>query len=396
MQQVPNLAGVSTSTVSRVINEHPRVSAATAESVRRAMKQISFTPAVRRGGKGQSVRSGRSANISLLVFGTCGSQMTPAFEQLLHGVSAAASEHNLNMNFSFVSDPQHLPPSLVQRRVDGLLLHGERPGAAVESKLRTLPTVWLMANRQRPAWGDQVMPDNTSIGELAAGYLLKRGHRRLAYLSVQASSWALEVRSLSFCRHAREGGAQVSVLVAPLDPRGDYWLSADLPSLADALVDRLLQLDPRPTGLFIAEDRLVGVIDAALLRRGLRLGPDNGRGTDGFDVISCNNERRYLIGLNPMPATIDIRAESIGRRGVEQLLWRMSRASVPERVRTMIEPVLVEPVETASPRSGPSNGDRADPRGAASGTGRVEVSHLQFSDRAGGEADPQRAPAGSD
>jgi DNA-binding LacI/PurR family transcriptional regulator len=339
MQLVAKLAGVSTSTVSRVVNDDPRVAAATVEVVKRAMKQISFTPAVRRNGSRLLGRGTlRSASVAFLVFGTSGQQTAPAFEQLLRGVSAASSEHNLDMIFSFVSDPSHLPPKIVQRRVDGVIMHGERPSPAVQQQLEALPTVWLMANRLRPTWGDQVMPDNTLIGEIAAQYLIRRGHRRLAYLGADSGWWAMDIRSLAFTGRARQIGAEVTTLQAGTDPHSDLWQNQDLGSLAESLVARLVKLDQLPTGLFVAEDRLVPLIDTALSRRNVRVGPAR-----DVELVSCNNERPYLMGLSCIPATIDIRAESIGRRGVEQLVWRLRHPNVNERMRAMIEPVLVEP-----------------------------------------------------
>ena len=147
----------------------------------------------------------KTATIAFIVFGTSGSRPTPAFEQLLRGVSEQASKTNLSLIFSFVSDPGQLPPRISERRVDGLLLHGERPSPEVQKRLQALPTVWLMANPQRPAWGDQVMPDNSAIGAMAAQYLLRRGHRRLAYLGT-GGSWSLEIRSLAFAHTATEAG----------------------------------------------------------------------------------------------------------------------------------------------------------------------------------------------
>src|SRR5204862_7763490 len=104
------------------------------------------------------------------------------------------------------------------------------------------------------------------------------------------------------------------------------------------LVERLMQLDPRPTALFISEDKLLAVVVAALARRGIQCGPGG-----ELDLISCNNERPHLHGLHTSPPTIDILAESIGRRGVEHLLWRLRNLDVPERIRTMVEPLLVVP-----------------------------------------------------
>ena len=76
---------------------------------------------------------------------------------------------------------------------------------------------------------------------------------------------------------------------------------------------------------------------------GVELGPGK------TEIISCNNERPYLVGLSPKPAVIDIRVESIGRRGVEQLLWRLQHLEVPERVIATIEPFIVTTERTLEP-----------------------------------------------
>jgi DNA-binding LacI/PurR family transcriptional regulator len=46
--------------------------------------------------------------------------------------------------------------------------------------------------------------------------------------------------------------------------------------------------------------------------------------------------------LKVVPATIDIRADAIGRLGVERLIERLRRPDLPERIRCMVEPTLVE------------------------------------------------------
>ena len=99
----------------------------------------------------------------------------------------------------------------------------------------------------------------------------------------------------------------------------------------------------RPTGLFVSEDRLLPAVDAALAEHGLVSGP----GGD-VELISCNNERPHLARLRHAPvAEIDIRVESIGRRAVEQLVWRLRHPEAPlERIRSMVEPVVVEPGST--------------------------------------------------
>jgi LacI family transcriptional regulator len=343
IREIAQLAGVSTSTVSRVINARPNVAADTVASVRRVMGQLRIDVAPRRAAARRAGNVTRAANIAFLVFGTSGSHPAPAFEKLLRGVSAASSQRDLSLIFSFVSDPCELPPSICGRRVDGILLHGERPSATVQARLESLPTVWLMANRQRPLWGDQVMPDNTAIGEVAAKYLLQRGHKHVAYLSSGWGSWSFEIRSLAFCMTMQDAGGKVDLLEAGEARGADLWSSDGLTNAGEMLVERLTQLHPRPTALFVSEDKLLPVVDAALTRRGIHCGP----GAE-LDLISCNNERPHFHGLHAAPPTIDIRTESIGRRGVEHLMWRLRNLDVPERIRSMVEPVLVVPADQES------------------------------------------------
>src|SRR5215204_4648349 len=107
--RVAKLAGVSSSTVSRVINNHPRVAPDTAEAVRKAMATLSYTPSDRRPGPKPSLRTRTgAANIAFLVLGTSGNRTTPAFEGLLHGVSLGANQHDLNLVFTHVPDAEHL------------------------------------------------------------------------------------------------------------------------------------------------------------------------------------------------------------------------------------------------------------------------------------------------
>ena len=346
LQSVAQLAGVSTSTVSRVVHDHPSVARETASAVRQVMERLRFTPSPRRAGRPRRVE--QAGSLGFVVLGTSGTNTAPAFEKLLRGVSSACTDNGLRLTIGFVSaDAAHAPQWLANGEVDGLLLHGEQPTNLAPSRLRDLPAVWLMANRHRPSWGDQVMPNNAVIGDLAARYLVRRGHRRLAHLGVGGDAWSLKLRAFAFVRAAGDAGAAAEVLEAPADApataqaaAADYWCADGLASAADLLVEQLVNRDPasRPTGLFVAEDRLLPEVDAAFRRRGLRCGP----GADA-EIVSCNNARPHHVGLQSQPAVIDIHPEAIGRRGVEQLIWRMRNRDVCERVRTMVDPVLIEP-----------------------------------------------------
>jgi len=351
ISKVAKLAGVSSSTVSRVINNHPRVAPETAQSVRRAMQSLNYTPSERRPGPKPASRTRSNlGSIAFLVLGTSGNRATPAFQDLLRGVSMGASRHELNLIFHHVPDPNRLPQRVLEQRVDGMLLHGVTPQGEAREYLRRLPTVWLMGNVRRPDWGDQVLPDGYAIGEVAATYLTSRGHRRLAYLNLDAGHWALRMYGHAFASVAQEHGAQVIRLEQASDASAGYWHDYS-PDAVEGMVRNYLSASDRATGIFIAEDMQAAILQPALQKAGVEIGAGK------VEIISCNNETPYLVGLEPKPAVIDIRVESIGRRAVEQLTWRMEHPDVPERIITAIEPRVVPVEEFASAPAG--NGDRA-------------------------------------
>jgi DNA-binding LacI/PurR family transcriptional regulator len=307
-------------------------------SLRRAMRNVSIAPVIRRtSSKSDSDGARQAKTFGLLVFGTTGLTAAPGFLNLLRGVSTEARKHNFDIFVNFVSDPSQIPPRVLERRVSGLLLHGERPDPSTEAVLKGLPTVWLMGNRFPPRWGDQVMPDNTLIGHIAAQHFIRHGILSAAYLAASAPAWGHQVRELAFVEHMTDLGGSVRVLRSILEPAADFWQFDT--NAARKLVDEFVALSPRPQGIFVEEDRHVATVHSALREAGLSIG-------FGHDVhlISCNNEAPYFNTLNPAPTTLDIRAESIGRYGVDRLLWRLDHRHLPERIRTLVEPALIEPV----------------------------------------------------
>jgi LacI family transcriptional regulator len=340
--KVAKLAGVSSSTVSRVINRHPRVAPETERSVRRAMEELGYAPSDRRPGpKPLSRQQTETKNITFLVFGATGGQATPAFANLLRGVSIGSNENHANLSFHYVPNADELPNRVLEHRTDGVLLHGVNPGPELEQRLRRLPTVWLMGNRRRPNWGDQVMPDSYEVGHLAGKYLIDRGHRHLAFLNLDAGHWPFQLYHQGMRGIAADHGVDVVAIEEPLDHAGDYWRRQD-PAAVKALVNHLLSLNPRPTGLFVADDMQVAVLQPALQAAGITLAPGQ------TQIISCNDEKPFLVGLQPRPARIDIRIEAIGRRAIEQLLWRMSHVHIPERIISTIEPSIVPSEDEAA------------------------------------------------
>ncbi len=333
--ELGRLAGVSQSTVARVIILHPRLSPEKVRAVRAAMKKLGYVPRKRR--REQRKRAGPtrgSGNVAVLVIDESYMRHSTLTAVKLRAVGEALREAGLNMIFAHVTDPKQLPPAVDRGDVDGILLWGHRAARALMKKLPTVPVGWLSSHTNTV--GDDVLPGNEAVGRLAADYLLGRGHKRLAFLSIASMHPGLGTRGDGFCYAAHQAGVQVRLVV---DDRRqgegfEQWDREQLESSVVWLVERLLASEPRATGLFVPDDQITAVVHRRLVACKVRPGRD-------VTIISANNEEPYLAGLHPRPATIDVGPEATGRLAVERLLQQIRRPHDTRRVQVVVEPIVV-------------------------------------------------------
>lgn len=341
MIEVAKAAGLSQATVSKVVNGHPGVSPATVRLVRAAMKQIGYEPPPatrRRGPRSRSQHGIRTGNVALLVFGRAHRLHAGVLAAQLQGVTSALTQSRLNMFFAYVDEADGLPPVVTEDRVDGVLGIGRKPSDPMWTKLRRFPLVWVTS--QTTPSNDQVLPGNEAVGRLAYDYLTQRGHERLACLNPFAEYPAYRVRTQSFQFAAFQAGSKVQMLAtsnaAASSPAG--MSLHELEEAMTPLVAAWKATTPRATGMFVPDDLLTAIAYRSLHSHGITPGRD-------VEIISAANEQPYLAGLKPRPATIDVGAEVMGRRAVEQLLWRMRHPNQDRQVQVTIDPVLI-PGET--------------------------------------------------
>jgi DNA-binding LacI/PurR family transcriptional regulator len=92
--------------------------------------------------------------------------------------------------------------------------------------------------------------------------------------------------------------------------------------------------------VIVSADSIAVQLYGALRQLGLRAGRD-------LSVLSFNHEKPLVMGLNPPLTTIDIRAEAIGRRAVEQLSWRIRHKAESIPTKILVEPCLIEAASVA-------------------------------------------------
>jgi len=339
MAKVAEVAGVSISTVARVVNGRPGISRETVASVHQAMRTVRYIappPARRRGPKTDAVRGVRTRRVAMLLIG-----MDPLVTQRLSApgpLAESLDKRGLQLVYSLMPDPSVLPRDISSIHLDGVILQGLEPVGAAARALRSLPCVWMMTRRSSDFWADYVEPDNRHVGRLAFEYLIQKGDiSRVAFLNLQPNYPAFRARGEAFLEACKGAGVESRDLSGQAIDQSDRLHDNHVADGVEQQIERLMPLLKRgPVGLFTSGHNYLPSIYRSLLSKSVRIGRDVKLVTGDYDPL-------VRAALIPMPACVDIQVPIICERAVNQLMWRMANrdASGPEGV--VVPPRLVPP-----------------------------------------------------
>lgn len=337
---VARLAQVSIGTASRVINGHPAVLPANVTAVHNAMTTLGYHPPAPENRRGRRRRT-TSTRVALLLLGeydlTWMTDRSPVYSHVVHGIQRAMAEWGGDLVVRHLPTYGEAEALLRQQPPTGVILFGAEPADQPPTTLTALPSVWVMGSPKRFA-GDHLLPDHRRIGLLAAEHLVHAGHRICGFLGWDLSGSDARtndgaLRGLVFgAALAAAGGRMIAV---QQDGLYDHAHNRTDDRVLDARLDHLFTLKEPPTALFLGMDAYAPSVYRSLQRRGLRPGRD-------VAIVTCNNERPFLNGLDPAPVVIDINAGHLGMRAVERLRWRIAHPQAPAE-QMLIAPQLLRP-----------------------------------------------------
>ncbi len=178
MKDVARLAGVSTSTVSHVINKDRFVSEAIRLRVEEAIRTLNYAPSA----LARSLKLNQTRTIGMLITASS----NPFFSELVRGVERSCFERGYSLVLCNTDgDEQRMNrnlETLLQKRVDGLLLlctETHQPSPAIMKRYPAIPTV--MMDWSPFDGGSDVIQDNSLLGgDIATRYLIDKGYTRIA------------------------------------------------------------------------------------------------------------------------------------------------------------------------------------------------------------------------
>jgi DNA-binding LacI/PurR family transcriptional regulator len=315
-------AGVSITTVSRMLNDPQKVNPETQKKVLASIDALSFVPKAEARARAMQ-RNGRIGVVTPFF-------TAPSFIQRLRGIAGALSPKNFELVIYTVDSTNHLQKYLstlpLTGNLDGLIILSLPVGDTEASRLidHGLPTVLIEYPNPRL---NCVEIDDVRGGYMVATYLLKKSHRRIAFLGdTDLPEYAINPVSLrlsGFRQALKESGIELPDTFVRLAPYSQEQTRQ--------VARELLSLPEPPTAIFAATDfQALGVLKAA---HQLNVGVPEQLAVIGFDDLDMAEYADLT--------TISQHLDESGGLAVEILLAQMGSSSqLPRHVKiplTLIE-----------------------------------------------------------
>ncbi|HEY8346553.1 MAG TPA: LacI family DNA-binding transcriptional regulator [Symbiobacteriaceae bacterium] len=324
IKDVARLAGVSPSTVSRVLAGSPRISPKTQEKVRQALKELNYHPHA----GARSLVTGSSKTIGLITSRPIVQAFASTFfSEVIQGIGSVLEAEGYNLLLSTALDEdagrEACLEMLRSRHADGAILTMSRLDDplinALVAEKRHFVLIGRPADREGRLIPDvpYVNNDNVSAAAAVVAHLVSLGHRRIGFIT--------GLRERVYCydrlQGYRKGLEEAGISYDPALVVEGNITQAD----AGLALERLMSLSDPPTAVMAGDDVLaLGALDAAL-RMGLRI--------PGDLALSGFNDTPLWRWIRPRLTTVRIPMYDLGVMAARMLIGLLKgRPSCPPYV----------------------------------------------------------------
>ncbi|PKP55719.1 LacI family transcriptional regulator [Candidatus Atribacteria bacterium HGW-Atribacteria-1] len=321
IKDVAELVGVHPSTVSRVINDDSRISEKTREKVFLIIKKLGYTPnAIARG-----LKTKRTHTLGMLIPDIT----NPFFAEIARGVEDAANKNDFNIILCNTDDRLKKERTYLEilrgKRVDGLILGTAhiKDKSILELEKNNFPYI-LVSRNIEGLDKNCVIVDDEAGGIMAAEYLIKLGHRRIAHitgpLKTRSALNRLKGYKLTLKKHEIEYEDE-------LVGEGDFRIKGGY-----QVMKRFLKLAEPPTAIFAANDLLALGAMQAIQKKNFHIPED-------FSVIGFNDIELASF-VYPALTTIRQPMLEMGALAVKMLLRIIEEGEFNQR-KIVLKPKLI-------------------------------------------------------
>ncbi|HEX9371342.1 MAG TPA: LacI family DNA-binding transcriptional regulator [Roseiflexaceae bacterium] len=322
ISDVAKRAGVSTMTVSRVVNNSGYISQETRERVERAIAELGYVP----NALARYLRFKQTKTIALILTDIT----NPFFTTIARGVEDAARDQGFSVIFCNTDESETEQTEylqlLLQRQVDGFLLvpASDSDESIAALRARGVPVV-LLDRRLSVGEFDSVRCDSVQGAYELVHHLLALGHTRIAVLSgSKAVSTAVD-RVAGYTRAMCEAGIGEDQHLVFYDrfTQGDGYRMAQ----------RALAASPRPTAIFAANNFIAFGAIRAIQEADLRIPED-------ISIVTFDDLPQLWV-MDPFLTVVTQPAYEIGHKATELLLDRLAGEGPVETREIMLPAELI-------------------------------------------------------
>ena len=281
LEDVARVAGVSRSTVSRVINSQPGVAPAHRLLVQEAIVELGYRPHL----GARALASGRADSLDLVILDDDPEALSanPHYARVIAGVVKALAGKDVRLQIRLA--PSARPSAAGPAAGLGAVLVNVPPELAQQLRRGY---GWVVSMGRSASRVSSIEPDNADGGRLAVDHLYRAGRRRIAVISGPEGNPCAVDRSEGGLRAIRDAGLE------PLVGQGDFTMAT-----AERVTRRLIAEHPDVDAVFAACDMTAAGALRALAASGRRV-PDD-VAVVGFDdgVIAAS------AGLTSVRQTVE-------------------------------------------------------------------------------------------
>ena len=298
IKDIAKAAGVSPSTVSRALSDHPRISDKTKERIRRLAQEMGYTPSLL--ARGLVTRD--TATIGVVI--------TRASDPFLTHLVASIEEVAQGQGYSVLMSSSYTDPdrelevvgAFHGRRTSGIIVIGSQIDVDYLQMRDRFPLPIVLTNCRTYPYS--VSTDNVAGARRAAEHLVQFGHRRVAYIA-SSRSWRTNLERLTgYQRVLAENG---------ISANKDMIVEGDGTLLGGSRAARILLLRTQPpTAVFCFNDMTaLGVLSAL---REARIPVPEAISIVGFDDVE------FAAHCHPRLTTVRQPTDLMGQRVIHMLL----------------------------------------------------------------------------
>ena len=319
IKDVARLSGVSSMTVSRVINGGHRVSPETQQRVERAIAELGYVPS--RLARGLSRQ--KTGTLALIVPDVA----NPFFTLIVRGAEDAARRAGYRMILcdtrSDLTIEREVIEEMIAHRVEGIAIApvSDRSRGHLE-RLARFGIQFVLIDRTVPGIeSDVVVGDNAGGARRLVEHLITLGHRRIGFIVESDDVSTARDRHRGYNDALDAAGIALDpdlIVRATVDPQGGF----------DGM-RRLLEVEEPPTAVFTVNNLVA-------------LGAIEGVRASGLEVpddiaLVCFDDIEYASRLYPFLTVMAQPAETLGTLGTQLLLERIE-GRAPDQTRVVVLP----------------------------------------------------------